>query len=286
MLGDPTAESTDIEILKAYRFTLSMMVSDQLRKGRLLLAGDAAHQVPPFGGFGLNTGIQSAHNLAWKLAAVVRGEAPATLLDTYDTERREVAKRVCDFGRTNAAYIEQMMTAVREAKSTEEKRAIVTNSRQYGNWWGLDLGVHYEGSGAFVHDSVAPPTVESPVIDYIPHAKPGYRAPHFWAMQGAARVSSIALFEGAFVLLAAPAGQLWITAARDPALVPAIKAYRVATDGDLIPEVDFPALYGLSASGAVLVRPDGHVAFRSVAMVEDPANTLRDVLDRILCRRR
>jgi putative polyketide hydroxylase len=286
MIGDPAADDVRVEILKTYRFTLSMMVSDRLRKGRLLLTGDAAHQVPPFGGFGLNTGMQSAHNLAWKLGAVMRGEAPPALLDTYDTERREVAMRVCDFGRTNAAYIEQMMAAVREAKSTDEKRAIVNGSRQYGNWWGLDLGVHYEGPGAFEPDDVPTPAVENPVIDYVPHAKPGYRAPHFWAMQGTTRISSIALFDGVFVLLAGPAGQAWIDAARDPKakLVPSIQAYRVARDGDLVPETDFCALYGLSNAGAVLVRPDGHVAYRAAKMVEAPAKILSGVLDAILRR--
>jgi putative polyketide hydroxylase len=286
MIGDPAAEDVTIEIFKAYRFTLSMMVSDRFRKGRLILTGDAAHQVPPYGGFGLNTGIQTAHNLAWKLGAVMRGEAPPALLDTYDSERREVAMRVCDFGRTNAAYIEQMMTAIREAKSTEEKRAIVSSSSQYGNWWGLDLGVHYEGPGAFVPDDVPAPAVENPVIDYIPHAKPGYRAPHFWAKQGTARISSIALFEDAFVLLAGPEGQTWIDAVRnaETRLEPNIRALRVAKDGDLVPETDFCALYGVGNSGAVLVRPDGHVAYRSPEIVEDPRMALQGVLDIILRR--
>jgi putative polyketide hydroxylase len=286
MIGDPAAEDVHIEILKAYRFTLSMMVSDRLRKGRLVLTGDAAHQVPPYGGFGLNTGIQSAHNLAWKLGAVIRGEAPAALLDTYDSERREVAGRVCAFGRVNAGYIEEMMTAVREAKSTEEKSAIVKASSQYGNWWGLDLGMHYEGPGAYVPDNVPAPTVKNPIVDYIPHAKPGYRAPHFWAMRGTTRISSIALFDGAFVLLAGPMGQAWIDAVRDPeaGLVPNIQAHRVAEDGDLVPETDFCALYGLSSSGAVLVRPDGHVAYRAREIVEKPAKALQGILDVILRR--
>jgi putative polyketide hydroxylase len=287
MIGDSAADDVNIEILKAYRFTLSMMVSDRLRKGRLLLTGDAAHTVPPYGGFGLNTGIQSAHNLAWKLGAVLRGEAPPALLDTYDTERREVARRVCDFGRTNAAYVEEMMTAVRDAKSTDEKRSIVNGSRQYGNWWGLDLGVHYEGPGAFIPDDLPAPEVKNPVIDYVPHAKPGYRAPHFWAMRGTTRLSSIALFDGVFVLLVGSAGHAWIEAARDPKtkLLPTIQAYRVAEDGDLVPETDFCALYGVSNAGAVLVRPDGHVAYRATAIVEAPAKILNSVLHTILRRR-
>jgi putative polyketide hydroxylase len=286
MIGDPAAQALEIEILKAYPYTLSSMVADRLRKGRLLLTGDAAHQIPPYGGFGLNTGIQSAHNLAWKLATVLRGEAAAGLLDTYDTERREVARRVCDFGRTNSGYVEQLMNAVRNARCPEERASIVASSRQYGTWWGLDLGVHYECDGAFVRDAVPAPQVADPVIEYIPHAKPGYRAPHFWALHRGQRITSLSLFEREFVLLVGPKGYPWIDAARNAGarLRPSIAAYRVAPDGDLAAEVDFCSLYGVSSSGAVLVRPDGHVAYRSIEAPRDPLTQLRGVLDQVLRR--
>ena len=148
------------------------------------------------------------------------------------------------------------------------------------------MGVHYEGPGAFIADHLPIPEVDNPVIDYVPHAKPGYRAPHFWAMRGTTRISSIELFDRVFVLLAGPAGQAWIDAARDPKakLMPPIHAYRVAEDGDLVPEADFCALYGVSNTGAVLVRPDGHVAYRAAKIVEDPATMLSGVLDDILRR--
>lgn len=286
MIGHPEADDVEIEIVKTYTFTLSMMISSQLRKGRLLLTGDAAHQVPPHGGFGLNTGLQSAHNLAWKLAMVLRGDASDALLDTYDTERREVAQRVCEFAKKNAGYIEQMLSAMRNAVNTEEKSAIISGSRQYGNWWGLDVGVHYEGKGAFVGDDIAPPAVDDPVIDFVPHAKPGHRAPHFWARQAQERVSSISLCHSQFVLFAGPAGDAWIRAAADDrlGLKSKIKAYRVAQDGDLIPESDFCLLYGIGPSGAVLVRPDGHVAFRAQDSTGDPAVRLGAALDHVLCR--
>jgi putative polyketide hydroxylase len=286
MIGSPAADDIEIEIVKTYTFTLSMMISNTLRKGRLLLTGDAAHQVPPHGGFGLNTGLQSAHNLAWKLAMVLRGEAPDALLDTYDSERREVAQRVCDFGKRNAGYIEQMLSAMRNASSTEDKSAIIAASQQYGNWWGLDLGVHYEGDGAFIADDVPLPEVADPVIDFVPHAKPGYRAPHFWALQGPDRVSSIELCHSRFVLFAGPAGDAWVSAAGDDrlGLKSKIKAYRVAQDGDLIPERDFCSLYGIGRSGAVLVRPDGHVAFRAQDATGDPTVRLGVALDHVLRR--
>jgi putative polyketide hydroxylase len=286
MIGDPAAEGIDIEIIKTYTYTLSMLVSRNLRKGRLLLTGDAAHQVPPYGGFGLNTGLQSAHNLAWKLAMVLRGDASEGLLDTYDTERREVAQRACEFGKKNAGYIEQMMAAMRSANNSAEKSAIISASRQYGNWWGLDLGMHYEGGGAFVADDIAPPNVQDPVIDFVPHAKPGYRAPHFWALQNGNRISSIHLCHSEFVLFAGPKGGAWVSAAKDDrlGLSSKIRAYRIGQDGDLVPESDFCSLYGIDPSGAVVVRPDGHVAFRAQDSNGDLSVRLGLVLDRVLCR--
>lgn len=284
MIGHPAAEETEIKILRSYSLTLKMMIAERFRSGRLILTGDAAHQVPPYGGFGLNTGLQSAHNLAWKLGAVLRGEADAALLDSYETERREVARRVCDFGRTNAGYIEQLMQATRAASSSEEKQEIVSSSKQYGTWWGLDLGVHYEEQGAFVPDNVPPPQVENEVMEYVPHAKPGYRAPHFWANHCGVRVSSIWLFDGGFVLLVGPRGERWLDAAGNLPMDrhPEMRAYRVAEEGELVPEGDFLQLYGIGERGAVLIRPDGHVAWRSYAMADDPEATLNRVFATIL----
>jgi putative polyketide hydroxylase len=286
MIGDPAADKLPLEILRTYTFTLSATISERLRAGRMLLVGDAAHQVPPFGGFGLNTGIQTAHNLAWKLGCVLRGEAGEALLDSYDRERREVATRVCEFGRVNAGYIEQLMAAIRAASSIEDRRAVVARSRQYGNWVGLDLGVHYEGEGAFIPDGVPVPPVADPIVDYIPHAKPGHRAPHLWVYRGTERISTVLLFDR-FTLLTGAGGARWLEAARvlrERGVVPQIAAHVVAADGDLVPEGDFCALYGITPSGAVLVRPDGHVGWRVPAEVDDPASVLTDVLHRILCR--
>ena len=292
MLGAADGEAIDIQIHKFYTFTLTVAVADQLRKGRLLLAGDAAHKTLPHGGWGLNTGIHTAHNLAWKLGAVLRGEAQDALLDTYDSERREAALRNCEFAKVNAGHVEQMMRALRESAGPQERRKVVEESRQYGNWTGLDMGIHYEGTHgpcAFVPDTIAAPELADPVIDYVPHAKPGWRAPHFWARTSREgyRISAISLFDGDFVLLAGSEGHAWLHAARDLSQAggPTIRAYRVGPGADLVPEsVDFTRLYGVSSSGAVLVRPDGHVAFRAQTTPGDCAAALRDALDTALCR--
>ena len=292
MIGAPEGQAPEIDLHKHYTFTLTASVAERFRQGRLLLAGDAAHCTLPHGGWGLNTGIQSAHNLAWKLAAVLGDKAPAALLDTYDAERREAARRNCEFAEVNAGHTEKLMRALRESSGPEERRRIVEGSRQYGNWSGLDLGIHYDGSagrGAFVPDGISAPAVENPVIDYVPHAKPGWRAPHFWGRtaQERIRVSSVMLFDGGFTLLAGPQGQAWVEAAGALAgtgSLPTIKPWRVAPDGDLVPEaVDFCALYGIGADGAVLVRPDGHVAWRVTGGAPDAKLALHEMLARTLC---
>jgi putative polyketide hydroxylase len=291
MIGAPAGERPDIDLHRHYRYTLTASVSERLRKGRLILAGDAAHRTLPYGGWGLNTGIHSAHNLAWKLGAVMRGEAPEALLDSYDSERRESALVNCEFGKVNAEHVAKLMMALRRSATPAERRALIAASRQYGNWTGLDLGIHYDGTQgpcAFVPDGVAAPTVANPVIDYLPHAKPGWRAPHFWARTKACghRVSTVELLDGGFVVLAGPLGQAWCDAARSIDGPPDIRDYRVAADGDLVPEhAEFCALYGIAPDGAVLTRPDGHVAFRAPNAVADPKAALAEALDRTLRRR-
>jgi putative polyketide hydroxylase len=290
MIGAPAGEPPAIDLHKHYNYTLTASVSERLRKGRLILAGDAAHRTLPYGGWGLNTGIHSAHNLAWKLGAVLRGEAPDALLDTYDSERREAALVNCEFGRVNAGHVAKLMQALRQSATPAERRALIAASRQYGNWTGLDLGIHYDGTQgpcAFVPDAIPAPTVENPVIDYVAHAKPGWRAPHLWGRTrvGGHRVSTIALLDGGFTLLAGPEGRGWCDAARAIGDTPHITAYRLAADGDLVPEyVDVCALYGIAPDGAVLVRPDGHVAFRAPQAVADPRAALVEARDKTLQR--
>jgi putative polyketide hydroxylase len=285
MIGVPEAEEVEFDILRSYTYTITSMLPKRIRAGRVLLIGDAAHVLPPYGGLGMNTGIQTAHNLSWKLAAVLRGEAGDALLESYDFERREVAQRVTEFGRTNNDHLQAIMRGVRTAASPEEQERLIESSRTYGNFTGLDLGVHYDKPGAFVPDDSVPPPLENVVTDYVQHAKPGWRAPHLWLRSGAKRVSSVLLFDR-FTLLAGPEGRAWVEAARklDLPNTPAIAAYRVADDGDLVPESDFTVLYGIAADGAVLVRPDGHVGWRCAGNAADPAQVLRAAMDTMLCR--
>ena len=174
-----------------------------------------------------------------------------------------------------------------QAETREEKRRVVAMSTQYGNWKGLDLGVHYEQPGAFVPDGVPPPAPADPIVDYEPCAKPGYRAPHLWLRRGNVRQSAISLFDRHFVLLTGSEGFAWAEAATRLSReqnVPML-SYRIGEGGDLVAEVEsFTDLYGIQADGAVLVRPDGHVAFRSSGRSPDALHTLQTALDRVLAR--
>ena len=145
----------------------------------------------------------------------------------------------------------------------------------YGNALGLDLGVHYSGAGAFVTDDS---TVPETGTEYVPSARPGWRAPHFWFCRDGERLSSIMLSDLRFVLLAGRDGQPWVDAAR----ASGIDGATVGEGGALVPEgVDFEQLYGIAPGGAVLIRPDGHVAFRSRNGVGDARAALDDVFRQI-----
>ena len=278
MIGDEAAKEVDFDLHSSYTYVIEATVADRLRDGRVFLVGDAAHRIPPAGGIGMNTGIQTAHNLAWKLALVLAGAATDGLLDTFDTERREAAQRACAYGVTNLGLVR----AIRMAGTREEQAAAVAASKQYGNWAGLDLGVHYESPGAYLPDSSSQPESGHSVVDYLPSAEPGHRAPHLWLRSGAARLSSTDLFETEFVLLTGAEGSAWLAAARHQKVPVRIRAYDVHDRGRLVPEVDFCGLYEIEPSGAVLVRPDGHVAWRSVNAPPDPAESLRSAVTSVI----
>src|SRR5262249_13860025 len=139
---------------------------------------------------------------------------------------------------------------------------VVAESRRYGNHLGVEFGTVYESS-AVVPDGTRPPDVADSYSDYVPSATPGARAPHVWLGQADARLSTLDLFGSAFTLLAGPGGGAWCSAAAEVAceLGLPIDCYRIGGPG-LRDLGAFSEAYGLAEDGAVLVRPDGHVAWR------------------------
>jgi len=249
--GDP---DLDVEILASGAWRKAAMVADRFRAGRVFLAGDAAHRLTPAGGLGLNTGIQGAHNLAWKLAAVLRGWAGPDLLDTYEAEWRPAACRAVELS----------------------QRIEATGHRAASKMLGQMLGTAYQ-QGAFTRDGTCPPDVGDPVADYVPTARPGHRAPHYPLSSGGGRRSTIDLFDRNFVALSP--SERWCDAARA-----AGAALGVPLSAHVIADPAWAAQYGIGPDGAVLVRPDGYVAWRKAHTCDDTPGELHQAIDTVLRR--
>jgi putative polyketide hydroxylase len=269
-----------VEILGVSYWEASAIVADRYRDQRLFLTGDAAHEMPPTGGFGMNTGVQDAQNLVWKLAAVLQGQAGDKLLDTYHAERQPLGMM------TTKASLENSLSMGRTARQDGVRVA----RPEFLSEQGLIFGASYESS-AVIPDGSPPPAITDPVTQYVPSARPGSRAPHVWLDrardQRGERVSMIDLFGGRFVLLAGPQGGAWAEAAVRLALPdrPELVAHVIGGGGEFAdPDRTWQEAYGVAADGAVLVRPDGYVGWRSRGGAADPTVALADALDRILGR--
>ncbi|WP_405526280.1 FAD-dependent monooxygenase [Streptomyces canus] len=267
----------DVEITGKAPWHAAQRVARSYHAGRVFLAGDSAHEMSPTGAFGSNTGIQDAHNLAWKLAAVLGGWAGESLLDTYDAERRPVAEAT---------------SARAAARSVEHSHPGFAPSPGAGGGGGpqrgilnVALGYRYP-QGAVVGADPATPVVPER-LDL--SGEPGSRAPHMAVRHRGERISTLDLYETSFVLLSAaddPSG--WHEAAvrlAEETSVP-LTSYRVGdgSGAELTPEgdTDWSAVHGTTPEGAVLVRPDGFVAWRSPGPVPDAGAALRQVLATLL----
>ena len=230
---------------------IGAQVAERFRVGNVFLVGDAAHRTAPTGGVGMNTAIHAAHNLAWKLAAVVRGYAGSELLDSYEPERRPSGER-----------------------------NLLRSRGQLQGVSGLaaDLGVVY-ASPAIVREAGVDP------VDLVEPTFPscvGGRAPHVWLEAHGRRLSTLDLFGDRFVLLAGVRGDGWRFASLDVAAdldVP-LDAVTIGHGPITDPSGQWLERYGIDPDGAVLVRPDGHIAWRSSGVTVDADATLREVIGR------
>ncbi|MFD5080589.1 FAD-dependent oxidoreductase [Streptomyces sp. NPDC058371] len=240
-------------------------------EGRVLAAGDAAHTFPPTGGFGMNTGIQDAHNLAWKLAAVLGGGAPDALLDSYERERRPVAEFNARHSESNALQKRALLQS--DADPAEFARTIEQH-RPHFDFEGQTLGFTYApGPGE--------PVVQD-VVTYSPTAQAGHRAPHAWLEGAGERISTTDLARTGFALLTGAQGALWQQVAQESGtfLGLPLTAAVITTDGPRLRDVTgaFADSYALQGTEAVLVRPDGHVLARLPGVA--PRQELRQAADR------
>ncbi|MDT0317616.1 FAD-dependent monooxygenase [Streptomyces millisiae] len=239
---------TRVDVLRVGHWVMNGFVAERFRHGGALLAGDAAHAIPIVGGLGMNAGIADAHNLCWKLAGVLQGWAGPRLLETYETERHPVARRTLDQAVANTRLMLQVQHRRRDQHAAGDPTAPfeLPWSERYFAQLGLVLGVAYRSPAVLPDDATTlePP---DPGTNYVPTPEPGRRMPHLPLPDGRSTLDAL----GEWFTLFSPEPDRWAppTAAPWPLRVEPLR-----------PE---PAEHlGLGSHGALLVRPDGHIAAR------------------------
>jgi 2,4-dichlorophenol 6-monooxygenase len=307
LVGDPTLE---IELLGANTWTVNNCFATHMQKDRVFIMGDAAHRHPPSNGLGSNTSIQDGYNLAWKLAAVVKGQATPKLLESYSTERAPIARQIvtranqsiAEFGPIFAALgmdggmdhakIKANMdarcdaTPAAEAQRAALRKAIAFKKYEF-DCHGVEMNQRY-ASGAVVTDGQAAPVPLADMeLHYQPTTWPGARLPHVWVFdRHGAKHSTLDLTgKGQFTLITGIGGEAWIAAAE--ALSAALNmSIRVVKIGPRCAMEDHGGDWAhareMGDAGCLLVRPDQHVAWRSAGLTANPAGDLARVLHSIL----
>lgn len=310
LVGDPDLE---IELISANTWTVNDAYATNLQKNRVFIMGDAAHRHPPSNGLGSNTSIQDSFNLAWKLAAVLKGQAGPALLDSYTDERAPVAKQIVtranqsigEFGPIFEALgmtggddhdvIKANMDARCDAgEAAEKQRAAIRDAIAFKKYefdaHGVEMNQRYK-SGAVVTDGQMEPAFElDEELHYQPTTWPGARLPHVWVFDHdtGTQVSTLDLCgKGAFTILTGIGGEAWCSTAEKIAQKMSIDlhCHIIGPRQPFVDHVgDWARASEITDTGCLLVRPDHHVAWRVEDMVDDPEVELTRVLNSILAR--
>jgi 2,4-dichlorophenol 6-monooxygenase len=306
LIGDPTVE---VRVKAVSQWEINHQIAQRYRHGRVYLAGDAAHRHPPANGLGTNTSIQDSYNLAWKLAAVLSGQASEELLESYHAERQPVGRQVVDRamksvedmlpisqalgfrpGQSAAegwASLDELATDTPAGRQrrTALAEAVALQNYQF-NAHGVELGQRYK-NGALVDDGTSFPAYDrDPELYYHPTTHPGARLPHAWLQHGTQRVSTLDVAgHGRFTLLTGIGGQPWPAAAAKLAAEYGIElaAYTIGYQCEYEDILgDWAALREIDENGCLLVRPDQHIAYRSHTLPKYPAAELRQAIQQLL----
>jgi 2,4-dichlorophenol 6-monooxygenase len=270
-IGD---ESADIDIVGAGTWHMTAQVADGMQRGRVFLMGDAAHRFPPTGGMGLNTGVADAHNLIWKVLAVDEGWASPSLLDTYESERRPIAEINCQQSLTNAfkmvllaealqlhpgATSADLAATLADPTRADAIAAAVHEQATHFDMLGLQIGYTY------------PPHITDP-SEFVATGEVGARLPHAWLTDGR---STLDLVEaGGMTLLTCGAHDEWASALGSSA----VPVRHVRLGGATVVDDSWFSTCAIGTDGALLVRPDQHIAWRAEHMTSGDALSIAQAL--------
>nr|WP_274636718.1 FAD-dependent oxidoreductase [Microbacterium bovistercoris] len=306
-IGD---DDVDVTITGLYPWRINRIVAERYGHGRVFIAGDAAHRHPPTNGLGMNTCIQDAFNLAWKLAFVVKGLAGPRLLDTYTAERQPIGQQVVNRAVDSWALGADLLPAMgldptlpfeeREAQFAElgaasdagerrraEVRRVIAEESYIFEAHGVEMNQMYR-STAVIDDGTEPVYERDAELYIQPTSHPGARIPHAWVGNATRTISTLDAVGGErLTLVVRDRGQAWVDAAARVAAELGIElaTIMIAQRGDVQDLYgDFGRRSGVGEAGCLLVRPDQHIALRQVDAADDPDAALREALVRILDR--
>ncbi|MFI8221438.1 FAD-dependent monooxygenase [Streptomyces sp. NPDC085932] len=288
-----------VKVLDARPWTMKAEVAEKFRDGRIFLVGDAAHRFPPTGGFGMNSSIQDAHNLAWKIVGVYHGWAPLSLLDSYESERRPIALLNSERSAENMllmsetglgsevyAFADQLEKDGEQADTLRARiRAAIPGQSVQFDALPQDIGFRYH-RGALVAEPASNTQPINETAPFVPDGAVGSRAPHHVLTRDGYDISTLDLFGDGFVVLAAEEGDGWLAGANAAAAERSIplSAFRIGAGADLRdPSGAWHKTAGVGLSGACLIRPDGHVAWRTSRRAPaDASATMGRIFDAVL----
>lgn len=306
LIGDP---DIPVRVKGTSKWQVNTLVAKEYQRGRVFIAGDAAHRHSPAGGLGSNTSIQDAYNLAWKLAFVVHGKAGTELLESYHQERQPVGQQVVDRAMANlknksavgeALGLQQGQTAeegwalLRSLFSDEPaaraRRAALESVRALqhyrSNAHGVFMGQRYISNAVADDGTPFPKATRDPELYYQPTTHPGARLPHVWVERNRRQLSTLDLAgHGRFCLIVGIGGAPWTEAALAVSAELQIELpvfavdYRCEYDDVL---GDWNKVREIDDRGALLVRPDQHIAWRSFTLPSSPRDALAEALRQCL----